>query len=383
MSVEEDNDLLKKLAEMRSHLQEKFVFIDSTDDLPEQWSGSGILHIDVNPDLAFHFLEFIFDVAYVDILKSAGFNFIDDKTTWEYFVMSEHGFLRIYDWKGYTVSVGSFGELGLTVSDGIKEDAEYFKKLIEDNIGRFIEYRQAEYKKHLDEYPFDNFMDAFISLNLLFRDAIENINETKDYLEALILLVALLDTQLRYAILLTRINTRKTKKIDSDFWILFQQKEGGEYLTERNVFRLAKEEVAFNEYDKELFFERINTLYDTRNRAVHRFAITNFQYSASKLAVDEYRDLVDVLQKIIEDLECEQVRLSVGFVKKDELTLPAEQLRKEIVRAVGGKIDSKALLPRTEERQAMFSDNYPDGYHPSLERIISEFKRKSETKSVD
>lgn len=383
MNIDENSVLLEKLGEMRAHLQEKFVFINSADDLPKPWGGSGILHIDVDPNLAFHFLEFIFDVAYVDIIKEAGFNFIDDKTTWEYFVMSEHGFMRIYDWKGYTVSVGSFGELGLTVSDGVKEDAEYFKKLIEENIGRFIEYRQAEYKKHLDEYPFDNFMDAFISLNLLFHDAMENIDETKDYLEALILLVALLDTQLRYVILLTRINVRKTRKIDPDFWILFQQKEGGEYLTERNVFKLAKEEVLFDEYDVELFFERINALYDIRNRAVHRFAITNFQYSESKAAVDEYRDLVDILQKIIEKLEHEQVRLGVGFIQKDELTLTAEQLRKEIVRAVGGKIDSKALLPRTEERQAMFSDNYPDGYHPALEKIISEFKEKLKDKPIE
>ncbi|HUS25976.1 MAG TPA: hypothetical protein VMY99_01345 [Nevskiaceae bacterium] len=376
MSKTAEPDLLKQLEEIRKQLRDRFAFVESADDLPKPWGGSGMLHIDVNPKVAFHFLEFIFDVAYTDIMIEAGFRFIDDKTTWEYFVMSENGFLRIYDWKGYTVSVGSFGLKDKGTEAALEKDAKYLKKLVEENLGKFDDYRQIQYKNHLDQYPFDNFMDAFVSLTLLFRDAMDELDNTHDYLEALILLVALLDTQLRYSILLTRINIRKSKKIDPDFWELFQQSEGGKFITERGIYKLAEDEVEFPDYDKTLFFKRINELYDIRNRAVHRFAITNFQYSESRIAVEAYRDLVDVLFTIIKNLEHEQVKLGVGFIKKGELDLPEHEFRKEIIRAVGGKIDSKALIPRTKEREPMFSDAYPDGYHPSLKEFMEEMKKE-------
>lgn len=378
-----DDDLLKQLDAIREQLQERFAFVESADDLPKPWGGGGILHIQANPGLAFHFLEFIFDVAYIDIMQEAGFRFVDDKTTWEYFAMSENGFLRIYDWKGYTVSVGSFGVSDNGTKEGLERDAEYLKELVEENIGKFSDYRQVYYKNHLDQYPFDNFMDAFVSLTLLFRDAVDEFDNTHDYLEALILLVALLDTQLRYSILLTRINVKKSKKVDPDFWELFQQTEGGKFITERGIHKLAKNEVNFPGYDKPLFFKRVNELYEIRNRAVHRFAITNFQYNESKIAVEEYQDLVNVLFAIIKDLEYEQVRLGVGFIKLEELELPEHKLRREVIRAVSGKIDSKALIPRTKEREPMFSDEYPDGYHPSLKETMEKIKKELKKKQSD
>lgn len=375
MSDTKKPDLLKQLEAIREKLRERFVFVETANDLPKSWGGSGMLHIDVDPEIAFHFLEFIFEIAYVDIIQEAGFRFMDDKTTWEYFAMSENGFLRIYDWKGYRVSVGSFGLNKEGTNEGLEADAEFLKALVEENINQFDEYRRVYYKSHLEQYPFDNFMDAFVSLTLLFRGAADEMDNSRNYLEALILLVALLDTLLRYSILLTRINVRKTKKIDPDFLELFQQSEDTKFITERSIYKLAEEEVDFTDYDKSLFFKRINKLYDIRNRAVHRFAITNFQYNESKLAVEEYRDLIDILFAMIKDLEHEQVRLGVGFIKPGELDLPDHEMRKEMSRAIGSKIDPGVLLPRLKVREPMFSDAYPDGYHLSLKEMMEEIKK--------
>lgn len=376
MSDNAEPEILNELENIRDQLRDRFAFVESADDLPKPWGGSLIVHIDVNPEIAFHFLEFIFEVAYVDIMQEAGFRFIDDKTSWEYFVMSENGFFRVYDWKGYTVSIGSFGLNDKGTKEGLEKDAEYLKKLIEENIKKFGEYRKVYYKDRISQYPFDNFMDAFMSLTLLFRDSLAEIENTHDYLEALILLVSLLDTQLRYSILLTRINVRKSKKIDDDFWDLFQQTEGGKFIPERGIYSLAEKEVSFPHYDIELFIKRINELYDIRNRAVHRFAITNFQYSESKIAVEAYRDLVDILFTMIEELEHEQVELGVGFLKQDDFDLPEHKLRKEMIRAVSGKIDPNVLIPRTKERVPMFSDEYPDGYHPALKEVMETLKKE-------
>jgi hypothetical protein len=382
MHMSKDNKTLQQLETMRKQLQDRFAFVESNDDLPKQLGGSMILHVNAPPELTFHFLEFIFEVAYVDIMLEAGFKFLDDKTTWEYFVKSKNGILRIYDWKGYTVSVGSFGSLASAVDDKLKADAEYLKQLIEENIEKFDEYRQVFYKDHTEQYPFDNFMDAFASLTMLFGEAVEQMNKSRNYLETLILLVALLDTQLRYTVLLTRINKRKSKTIDPDFWELFQQ-PNNKYISERDIYKLAEQEVDFTNYDEALFFKRINELYDIRNRAVHRFAITNFQYRQSRIAVENYRDLVDILFSIIGELEQEQVRLGVGFIKAEDLDLSDREMRKEISRAVGSKIDPTILLPRAQEREPMFSDVYPEGYHPSLKEFMEQMEKDLKKKRKD
>jgi hypothetical protein len=47
-----------------------------------------------------------------------------------------------------------------------------------------------------------------------------------------------------------------------------------------------------------------------------------------------------------------------------------------VIRAVSGKIDSKALIPRTKERDPIFSDEYPDGYHPSMKEFMDKMKKE-------
>jgi len=378
MSSEDNNGSLKKLEDIRKKIRERVAFVESLDDLPKPFGGSMLLHIEVNPRVAFHFLEFIFEISYVDIMQEAGFRFIDDKTTWEYFVMSENGFLRIYDWKDYTVSVGSFGAADRGTDEGLKKDAEYLKKLIEENIKRFDDYRRVHYKKYLDQYPFDNFMNAFISLGILLNETLDEFGKNKGYLEALMLLVAFVDTELRYLILLTRINVRKTKKVDPDFRELFQQVDK-DFISERNIFKMAAQEINFPNYNKKTFFKRANELYDIRNRAVHRFAITNFQYHEGRSAVEKYLDLKDILYEMIMELEKEQVRLGVGFIKPDELDWNSDaEMRHELGRVIASKIDPTIVLGRTSEREAMFSDKYPRGVHPSLKTIVEGFKKNLE-----
>jgi len=372
-----------ELEAIRKKLQKRFAFVKTFDDLPKSLGGSALLHIEVSPKIAFHFLEFIFEVDYVDIMQEAGFRFLDDKTTWEYFLMSENGFLRIYDWKDYTVSVGSFGLSDKGTAKGLEKDAEYLKHLVEGNIEKFDDYRQAHYKKYLDQYPFDNFMNAFVSLGILLNESLEEFEVNRGYLEALMLLVAMIDTELRYAILLTRINVRKTKKVDPDFRELFQQVDNS-YITERGIFKLANREIEFPNYDKENFFKRANELYDIRNRAVHRYAITNFQYSESRDAVKKYLDLKDILYEIIVALEKEQVRLGVGFIKENELGWSSKiEKRQELGRVIASKIDSTMVLPRTSEREPMFSDKYPEGFHPSLKETMKEIKKEFKKKRPD
>ncbi|HVX01187.1 MAG TPA: hypothetical protein VHA52_12255, partial [Candidatus Babeliaceae bacterium] len=164
-----DNQLLEELEELRSEFSEYFQVVDSVARLPKSIGGSMLIKTKFHPELTFHFLEFMFNEKYIDIFKEAGYTFIDDKTRWDYYLKSPNGYIHIYDWKGYSVSIGSVSaELG-TEDPRAVEDANLLNDLIERSIGKFFEFRKANSKQYLNEYTFDNFMDAFVTLHLLFR----------------------------------------------------------------------------------------------------------------------------------------------------------------------------------------------------------------------
>lgn len=361
--------ILEELKSLRDEITQNFEVVDSVDQLPKKMGGGMLVKTDFDPELAFHFLEFIFNREYVDIFKKAGYTFIDDKTRWAYHLKGPNGYIRVYDWKGYSVSIGSM--MGIDSKDSkVSEDAELLNSLIEKGIDKFFDYRKAETKDNLNNYTFDNFMNAFLTLHLLFKDSRKQNEKREGYLESLILLVSLIDTHLRYLILLTRINERKTSVIDTDFPILFHQ-DGDEYITERDVLALAKKEVTFKEGTKSIFFKRVNRLYDYRNRAIHRYAISNFQYAESRLIVDESEDLKDILLEMVVALEHEQVRLGVGFIKPEELE-ESSLSEKELQKIIESKIDPSLILREFPDRESMFSDKFPGGVNPAFKDIMDD-----------
>lgn len=364
-----DKAILVELTRLRKAIKENFQLVRDFNELPEKFSGSLLKKTAFDPELTFHFLEFIFEEEYVDIMKTRGFTFIDDKTQWEYFLKSPNGHLRIYDWKGYSVSIGSVLGKGADAKT-LEQDANVLNEQIKQGIADFMSFRKVQFKAALDSHPFDNFMNAMLALAVLLKQS-RAINKIGNgYLESIILLVSLIDTQLRYLILLTRINKRKTKKIDPDFPILFMQ-TGDEYITERDVFALAEQEVEFTEYDKKTFFKRAHKLYDYRNRAVHRYAISNFQYSESIDIVEESEDLPDILLKMNIALEHEQVRLGVGFLKEDELKQGSEEeVSKELKKIMEVKVDPSVILRDFPDRESMFSDRFEGGINPAFKKFI-------------
>lgn len=368
------NVVLKQIQKVKKLIQKNFVYVNNIEDAPDKLGGSAIDKIDKDPRLVFHFLEFLFDKEYIDLYKQRGIIFVDDKVTWEFLLKTDCGFIRIYDWKGYSVSIGS---VSLDVSDEVKKKVLLIKKLIEENVDQFLEFRKIYSKSILDKQPLDNFMNAWISMEMLLQVSLERgKKENSGLLECLILLVSLIDTMLRYSILLTRINERKTKKVDPDFLELFFQKDD-KYLSERKIFNLAEEEVDFGEHNKVEFFKKVNELYDWRNRAVHRYAITNFQYIEIKDIIYEYRNLKEILAEIIIKLERQQVDLGVGFLREDELLpLSKEAMEKMVNRVFEIKIDPTKILKKNPERDVMFSDKYKGGVNPKIKKIVKQFEKE-------
>lgn len=374
------HDVFKQLEEIRAELRKRFIHVEDYNDLPPGYGGSMLEKIYADPTEVFYFLEFLFDKEYVDLLEQGEIHPIDDKTTWNFFLMSENGFLSIYDWKGYSVSVGFIGKDNLSsVSDELKEDAKYITNLIKEKTKHFWDFKKTQSKTRLEQDPLNNFIAAFMSLCYLFNLSVaKNKSDDYGYIESLILLVSLVDTELRYAILLTRINNRKSEWIDEDLRELFRQQDDRNYISERAIFRMAKQELVFRSYDKELFFERANKLYDKRNRAVHRYAITSFQYQESKEAVEEYKDLPKIAGDVIEVLEQEQAKLGVGFINAESLRPKTDkEMKKAMHTILENKVDPSAIYHEKPYKEAMFSDKYPNGINPKYKDIVKEILRNS------
>ena len=291
---EQNKDILKRIKNAQQIIRKNFVYIDNPNDSPGRKGGSLIVKINKNPNLVFHFLEFLFDKQYVNLDEKMGYVFVDDKSRWDFLLKSKYGFIRIYDWKGYSVSIGSVGFDPTKIDKNLNKKVTLIKDVIEENVDSFLEFRKIEAKRELEERPLDNFMAAFASLSLLFGYSInKERKENFGQLESLILLVSLVDTMLRYSILLTRINKTKSTRVDPEMIKLFHQ-EGEKYIKERDIFKIAEKEVDFAGIDKKELFSRLNELYDWRNRAVHRYAITNFQYIEAENIVNKYKDLTPV-----------------------------------------------------------------------------------------
>ena len=339
---------------LQKEISDNYEYINSLEVAPKMASGIALEKIDLNPKNVFHFLEFIFQKSYVDLYKERGIVFIDNKINWEFLIKTKHGYIKIYDWKGYSISVGSYG---FDPTTEIKSEAVNFKKIIEEGTGRFLDFRKESFKEELDERPLDNFMNALVSLEILLKASLENNKNGMGFIESLIIFVSLIDTLLRYSILLTRINERKSTRVDSDLPKLFHQ-EGDDYFSERAIFKMAEKEIDFKKYSKKKFFREANLLYNERNKAVHRYAITNFQYIEIKETLEKYKHLKDILYKIVVKLEREQADLGVGFIQKDELKGFSEEENKQMFEKIlEQKINPSIITKKQPKRDAMF-DQY-------------------------
>jgi len=371
-----EENIFIKIENIKKEIKDNFIYIDKLENCPERSGGSMVEKLNLSPNIVFHFIEFIFECKHVDLDALRGTIFIDDKVTWEFLLKTEFGYLTIHDWKGYNVSIASVGGLGSEINKDLSNKAILLKRIIEENIDKFIDFRKNEAKKGLEERPLDNFMHAFVSLSFLLNLSLESNKKGTGFMESLILHVSLIDTMLRYCILLTRINQRKSKKIDSDLPELFHQ-DGKKYLSERAIFDLAQKELDFLHHDKNLFFESVNQLYDERNKAVHRYAITNFQYSEIREILNKHLGLKDILSELIISLEKEQSELGVGFITKDDLNLSDEDLDKEMKQIIETKIDPAIFTKKTPIREAMFSDKYKGGVNPKFKKIFKKFEKEA------
>jgi hypothetical protein len=173
----------------------------------------------------------------------------------------------------------------------------------------------------------NNFVHAFGAARVL----IQNANQEGALLEGLALYAALTDGFLRIGLVLKRQIVKNTTEVDD---LLISQEKGGQYYTERQIQRMAHAEGIITQE----ILDELNALYDKRNDAIHKFFLTGLQYVDLPPFLERYEIMYKTLNRIVYDLEAEQIRKGVG------MSAPTKTTKEDtlaILKDVAMKIDPK------------------------------------------
>lgn len=291
------------------------------------FGGAYITNIDLAPAAVFELLEVIYG-PYQDLMSK--FVFIDDKTTWERLFKTRAGVLRIYDFKGNT-SIG----YGSPLNKNLSSQARRLKLLLESLWPRYLSAKKKALKKEIKKSPTNNFLRTFFATHALLAQS----REVGSFLEGLVLLASITDAQLRYGTLMLRILQNRTTNSDTD--LIYQKNKT--YLSERKVQKIALTEgfISLTQC------KELSHLYDARNRAVHRYFISDFEYAELPKILGRYEKIREQLGNKLSSLE----KKLVPSLKEKKLDLDA--LRKMITEGKL-KIDSKRPSAVLQKRKFLF-----------------------------
>ena len=149
---------------------------------------------------------------------------------------------------------------------------------------------------------FENFIRSFGATRVLLQRA----HDEGFLIEGLILYAALVDGFCRSCLILKEQLDNKNSNINEKY--IYQGNNENNF-RERDIYKLA--------FDKKIIdqdiLDELNKLYDIRNKLVHRFFISEVEYSHLEVVCKRYEKLYQQLYKITFDLESEQIDKNVGM----------------------------------------------------------------------
>lgn len=154
---------------------------------------------------------------------------------------------------------------------------------------------------------FENFLRSFGATRLLLKRA----HDGGFLIEGLVLYALLVDGCCRIALVLKEQVEKKSGEINE---IYIHQDNNAQGIAERSFYRTALEKKIISEP----LFKELNKLYDIRNKFIHRFFVSEIEYSHLEIVCRRYENVYNQLYKIVYDLESEQVEKGVGMTVKGE-----------------------------------------------------------------
>jgi uncharacterized protein YutE (UPF0331/DUF86 family) len=310
-------------------------FIALTEE-PEDRGGSWLDSPSLSPFIVFELLEVVYG-EYKDLDQK--YLFIDNKSTWERYFKTPHGILRVYDYKG-GCSIGYSGVL----TPELKSDAIFFKKVLQDQWKKYSLIKSKITKERIKENPLINFMRTFLAVSNLLKKAKEN----GSHVEALVLFASQVDAMLRFGMILKMQIRDNTKSYDSS--LIFQK--GKKFKMERTIFQDSLDIKLITKSE----FNELSKLYDFRNCVVHRYFISDLEYSKIPEYLNRYEKIIKKLGDKLELLEQEQVKKGVGMTNPEQLVLDEKTVR-FIMREEHMKIDSKKYVTVVPKRKRLFPED--------------------------
>ncbi|WKL50438.1 hypothetical protein Q1W71_11850 [Flavobacterium pectinovorum] len=159
----------------------------------------------------------------------------------------------------------------------------------------------------INSYRFDMFLQGVGATALILSKAIEN----KAFIEATCLIANQIDALLRIGIILKNQITNCNSEIEVE-WIyqgLTDKKK-----SEKDIYKKALDLGILDQPA----FDELYILYDDRNRVIHRFIISEITLAEVEEISYKYYKKQQAINKIIYNLESEQIKLNIGMTRVDK-----------------------------------------------------------------
>lgn len=154
---------------------------------------------------------------------------------------------------------------------------------------------------------FENFLRSFGATRILLKRA----HDEGFLIEGLVLYALLVDGCCRISLILSEQIEKQTGEINETY---IHQDNDSQGIAERNLYKTTFEKKIISRS----LFDELNKLYDIRNKFIHRFFVSEIEYSHLEIVCRRYENVYNQLYKIVYDLESEQIEKGVGMTVKGE-----------------------------------------------------------------
>lgn len=165
----------------------------------------------------------------------------------------------------------------------------------------------------------EQFLSGMAAACVKFNEAVEK----RAAIECIILGAAIIDGQLRMALILTAQLQTNTRSIQEE---LLCQADDDRGVSERFIFKRCLDAAIIDEP----LFRRLTAAYDKRNKIIHRYLLSDANYAFATALVLEYADLIEAVKQVVLRIESEQIRLGRGMTvagPECDLSLIAEMVK--------------------------------------------------------
>jgi hypothetical protein len=191
-------------------------------------------------------------------------------------------------------------------------------------------FRIIEPEKRRDKlklHKFLTFMKGVAASTAILNNAVEN----KSFIEVTCILANQIDALLRIGIVLKNQLLNKNDDIDEQ-WVY--QGPNDKRKSEKDIYQKAKSLGIIDE----VIYNKLFTLYEDRNRVVHRFIISEITLAEVEDIAFGYYQIMNEINRIIYEIEQEQIKRGVGMttvVKSGEINELLGNLEKWIDEKLG------------------------------------------------